>query len=77
MAHAQSYADKELFGSSDRLLPRFTGSLAKRISSAVRRLQYGRMKSILGQMPDHHLDAIGIQRSEIAAYSHELIYGKE
>ena len=38
-------------------------------------MQYRRMMSVLVQMSDEHLDAIGIDRTDIPARAHECIYG--
>jgi len=75
MPSVHSYPDQPVIGSHGRVLRLYAGSVARGISSAVKRLQYARMKSVLAQMPDHHLKAIGIRRSQIPAYAHQLIHG--
>ena len=77
MPSVQSYPDQPVFGSHGRALRLSAGSVARGISTAIKRLQYARMKSVLAQMPDHHLKAIGIRRSEIPAYAHRLVHGTD
>ncbi len=49
-------------------------SVGNRCLDFVRVVQYGRMKSVLANMPNDVLDEIGISRSQIPEYARSLIY---
>lgn len=46
-----------------------------KITGVVQALQFSRMMAVLAQMPDEHLNAIGINRAEIPSRAHECVYG--
>jgi uncharacterized protein YjiS (DUF1127 family) len=48
--------------------------LGNRITAVVKAMQYARMKSVLHQLTDEQLAAIGVRRPDIPAYAYSLIY---
>lgn len=48
-----------------------------KLSSAMLRLQYGQMVSVLNRLPEEHLRNIGLRRCDIPEYAHKLVYAKD
>ena len=55
--------------------PGFLQRIRTGLNGIVRAMQYSRLMSVLVQMSDEQLDAIGIGRDDIPARAHESIYG--
>lgn len=47
------------------------------VARAVKRVQYGRMLSIMHQFDDRQLARLGLTRDELPGYAHAIIYGGE
>jgi uncharacterized protein YjiS (DUF1127 family) len=55
-------------------LRRWVVSMRQDLVAAGKRLQYVRMKSVLQQLSNQQLAAIGLRRRDIPAYAYSLIY---
>lgn len=53
----------------------FLRSVADVVANGINRVQVAQMTSILGKMSDQDLQAIGVQRSEIAQHAEKLVNG--
>ena len=54
---------------------KFLGALSAKFTRGVQLVQVGQMISALNQMSDDNLNAIGVQRSEIAQHAENLVFG--
>jgi len=52
-------------------------AVARNIGRGVKRVQYGRMMSIMHQFDDRQLARLGLTRDELPVYVHAIIYGEE
>ena len=55
-------------------LRRWATALGRGLGAAVKRLQYTRMIEALNHLTDAQLAEIELQRSDIPAYAHRLVY---
>lgn len=53
----------------------FFRALSAFFTRGVKHVQVGQMISVLNQMSDENLDAIGVQRNEIAQHAENLVFG--
>ena len=53
----------------------FLERIGSGLTGIIQVMQYNRMMSVLVQMTDEQLEAIGIDRAQIPARAHECIYG--
>lgn len=51
--------------------------LSRRLGTALKALQYGRMVSVLDRLPDAYLDQAGLRRSDIPEHARRIVYDGE